>query len=217
MNAWGRRQLGALLAGATILALCGCAESPELALRREIDSLKVTAKERDAKLAAQEAAIRELNKQLSVARSISEDDLKRVFYPEKIEIDRLTGGFDNDNQAGDDGVVVYLRPIDRFGDIVKVPGDITIQLYDLAAPENRQFIGEYRVPVEKAGELWHGKMMTNHFTIKCPWPKSPPENPVVTVRVVFVDYLTKRVVAAQSTCTVKLHGGEPPASAPAPQ
>lgn len=198
-----------------LAAALGCAESPELALRREIDGLKATLKERDNKLAAAEAANRELNRQLSVARSISEDDLKRVFYPEKIEIDRLTGGFDNDGQPGDDGVVVYLRPIDRFGDVVKVPGDITIQLYDLAAPENRQFVGEYRVPVDRAGELWHGKLMTNHYTIKCPWPKSPPENSTITVRVVFVDYLTKRVVSAQSTCNVKLRGGVSTTSQPA--
>lgn len=204
-----------VLPGLLVAALWGCAESPELALRREIDELKATLKERENRLAAAEAANRELNRQLSVARSISEDDLKRVFYPEKIEIDRLTGGFDNDGQPGDEGVVVYLRPIDRFGDVVKVPGDITIQLYDLAAPENRQFVGEYRVPVDKAGELWHGKLMTNHYTIKCPWPKAPPENPTITVRVVFVDYLTKRVVSAQSTCNVRLRDGARAASQPA--
>lgn len=213
-----RRAAGGALALLAALGLTACGETEVVKLRRENDELQSTLKQRDAKLAAQQTAIEEYNRQLAVARSISEEDLKRVFYPEQIVIDSLTGGYDSDGRPGDDGVTVYLRPVDHEGDVVKVPGDITIQLYDLAAAPNRNFIGEYKVGVDKCRELWHGKFLTNHYTIKCGWPKAPPEHPEITVRVTFVDYLTKRVLSAQSTCTVKLppHDLPPPSATTRP-
>ncbi len=197
---------GGLAAGlmAAALVASGCQSPAEVQLRREVSELQTTVQSRDNQVAAQRAAIDELNSQLAVARAISEDDLKVLFYPDHLVIDKLTGGADYDNKPGDDGVTVYLRPIDRDGDLVKVPGDITIQLYDLAAPAQKNFIGEYRVPVDRCGKLWHGKLWTGHFSIKCPWPSGPPEHSEVTVRALFVDYLTKRVVSAQSVCKVNL-------------
>lgn len=203
-----RRRPAAAVAGwaAALLALAagGCASPGQADLRREIAALREQVDRKDAQLTAQQATIDELHGQLRVARSISEDDLKRIFYPERIEIDRLTGGADYDGQPGDDGVTVYLRPIDRDGDVIKVAGDVRIQLYDLAAPPARNLIGEYSIPVDQLGKLWHGKLLTGHYTIRCPFPGPPPEHREVTVRVTFVDYLTKRVVSAQSTCQITL-------------
>ena len=193
-------RVGLLLA----LAATGCQSPVEMELRREVSALRETIKKKDNELVAQRASIDGLNEQLRVARSISEDDLKKLFYPEKLNIDKLSGGEDYDGQPGDDGVTVYLQPVDPAGDIIKVAGDIRIQLFDLAAPPTRNLIGEYFIPVDQVGVLWHGKLWTNHYTIKCPWPKGPPEHTEITIRATFVDYLTKRVVSAQATCQVKL-------------
>lgn len=196
----GRLVLAALLvAGGT-----GCQTATEIALRREIATLRDAVQKKEHRLAAQQAALDELNQQLRVARGFSEEDLKKLYYPERLVIDSLSGGADYDRRPGDDGVTVYLRPVDRDGDAVKVPGDITIQLYDLAAPAQANFIGEYKVPVDQVGRLWHGKLLSQHYTIKCPWPHGPPQHAEITIRALFVDYLTKRVVSAQSTCQVEL-------------
>ena len=193
------------LAGLLLAALLpACQPPPEVALRKEIAGLRDTLKQKDNQLLAQKATIDQLNGELRVARSISEDDLKRLFYPEKLEIERLSGGENYDDKPGDDGVTVYLRPVDKDGDAIKVAGDIRIQLYDLAAPADRNLIGEYFIPVDQVGKLWHGKLWTYHYAIKCPFPSGPPEHTEVTIRATFVDYLTKRVVSAQSTCQIKL-------------
>lgn len=206
MDHASRRQAGLRSSVATLavgLLVAGCQSPAEISLRREITGLRETIKQKDHQLVAQKATIDELNAQLAVARSISEEDLKRVFYPERLIIDRLSGGADYDGKPGDDGVTVYLKPVDKDGDVIKVAGDIRIQLFDLAAPPARNLVGEYFIPVDQVGQLWHGKLLTNHYTIKCPWPK-PPENTELTIRATFVDYLTKRVVSAQATCQVRL-------------
>lgn len=200
---WRLPRAGVALVG-VVLATAGCVSQTEISLRNEIIGLREQVRQKDNELVAQRASLDEVARQLAVARSISEDDLKLLFYPERLVIDRLSGGADYDGKPGDDGVTVYLKPVDRHGDVIKVPGDIRIQLYDLAAPPGRNLIGEYFVPVDQVGKLWQGKLWTNHYTIKCPWPAGPPEHTEITIRATFVDYLTKRVVSAQSTCQVKL-------------
>jgi hypothetical protein len=205
-NVMGRqacRAVSGIVLFAALLA-AGCQSPTEVSLRHEVASLRDTIKQRDNQLVAQKATIDELGDQLRVARSISEDDLKKIFYPEQLVIDKLSGGADYDGQPGDDGVTVYLKPVDKEGDVIKVAGDIRIQLFDLAAPPARNLIGEYFIPVDQVGKLWHGKLLTDHYTIKCPWPKGPPEHNEITIRATFVDYLTKRVVSAQAVCHVKL-------------
>lgn len=203
----GARWWAAGVVGLLLLVAGGCDQATScLDVRQEAEQLQRALRDRDDRLAAQQATIDELTQQLGVARRISEDDLKRIYYPERLEIDRLTGGYELDGQPGDDGVTVYLKPIDRYGDVLKVAGDVVIQLYDLAAPPGENLIGQYPVGIDQLAKLWHGQLMTGHYTVKCPWPDAAhaPRNPEITVRAVFVDYLTKRVVSAQSTCTVKL-------------
>jgi len=197
---------GRMLAVALLIAALagGCEQAGDVELRREITQLRETIGQKDNELAARQASIDELNQRLATVRSLSEDDLRKIFYPEKLTIDKLTGGADYDGRPGDDGVTVYLKPIDRDGDVVKVAGDIRIQLYDLEAPSGHKLISEYRVPADQVGKLWHGKLLTGHFTVKCPWPGPPPQHPEITVRAMLVDYFTGRVVSAQQTCKVNL-------------
>lgn len=202
-----------LLAGlGAILVAAGCETGTRADRDRELATLKTQLREKDNELAAQQVTLQELQNQLTVARGLTDEDLQRIFYPERLVIDKLTGGADYDGRPGDDGVTVYVRPVDRDGDVIKVAGDIRVQLYDLANPPGQNFIGEYFITADQVGKLWHGKLLTNHYTIKCPWPNEPPAHPEITVRVTFVDYLTKRVLSAQSTCTVSLpvHGARRP-------
>ncbi len=192
-------------AGLLITALlAGCQDNTVPQLRQEVADLRSSIKEKDNQLVAQKAALDKLNDEVTRISGITPEDLKKVFYPAQLVIDKLSGGYDIDSKPGDDGVTVYLKPIDNDGDVIKVAGEIDIQLYDLAAPPQQNFIGEYKIPLAKVRELWHGKLWTNHYAIKCPWPGAPPQHPEITIRAVFTDFLTKRVVAAQSTCLVKL-------------
>lgn len=202
-----RRSPAALTAlrwcGLLTLVISGCADNT-VALQSRIAELERVVELNRNELAARQATIDKLNDEVTRALGLDPQRLKYVFYPVQLEIDSLSGGQDFDGKPGDDGVTVYLKPLDKVGDVVKFAGDIVIQLYDLANPPGANFLGEYRFPKEKAGEFWHGKLMTNHYTLKCPWQKGPPAHPEITVRAVFQDCLTGRVMSAQTTCKVTL-------------
>jgi len=202
------------------LAGGGCQRDTELELRRELARLREVVETQQRELEARQITIAELNQQLQQARGLTDEDLEKIFYPERIVIDRLTGGDNYDDQPGDDGVTVYVKPIDRDGDPVKVAGDIRIELYDLANPPDRNLVGRYEIPVDEVSKLWYGKLATYHYTIRCPWQHGPPAHNEITVRVIFRDYLTGRVMTSQTVCTVHpapADSAEPGVGGPRPE
>ena len=194
-----------LLACLTLMTV-GCENTAELDLRRQVGALSDQVAEKDRLISSQQSTIKKLNRQLQQTRGLTDDDLTKIFYPEKIVIDDLSGGDDYDGEPGDDGVTVYLQPIDRDGDAVKVAGDIRIELYDLQNPSGQKLIGDYVYPVDKVSRLWYGKLSTYHYTLRCPWKSGPPAHAEVTIRATFVDFLTQRVISTQEVCTIDLPG-----------
>ncbi len=199
----------ALLVGAA-LAPTGCditaKPDPQADLRRLEEEIAT----RDRQLTEQKNTIDELQRQLATARGITDEDLRLVYYPEKLQIDALTAGADFDGKPGDDGVIVYFKPLDRVGDVVKVAGDVRIQVFDLAASSVENLVAECALTAPELSKLWYGKLLTQHFTVKCPWKGAPPRNRELTVRVVFVDFLTKRALTAQNVCTTNAPEPESP-------
>lgn len=197
-----RLMIVAPLLSCLTLLTAGCENNAELDLRRQVGTLSEQVAEQDRLIDSQRSAITKLNRQLQQARGLTDDDLKRIFYPEKIVIDDLSGGDDYDGKPGDDGVTVYLQPIDRDGDAVKVAGDIRIELYDLQNPSGQKLIGEYVFPLDEVSRLWYGKLSTYHYTLRCPWKSGPPRHEDITIRATFVDFLTQRVMTTQVVRTI---------------
>ncbi len=188
---------------AALFAL-GCNNSQVIEYERKIAELERTVDAKNTRLVEQKSSIDELNRQLDAARGVPDDWAEKIILPERLVIAALSGGANYDDKPGDDGVTVYLRPVDRDGDALKVAGDIRIELYDLANPPGRNLIGRYKVSADEARGLWYGAMMTSHYTVKCPWKNGPPAHPEITIRATFIDFLMKRVMTAQSVCTVEL-------------
>ncbi len=172
-------------------------EQENLQLRDKVEKL-------NEDLASKKALIDAQRQQLANLRRLGKDRLDKLYHVAKIEIERLSGGADYDGKPGDDGVTVYLQPLDQDGHVIKAAGNIRIQLFDLANPDGKHLIGEYRLDVDHARKAWHGRFMTNHYTVKCPWRKSPPTHREITIRAEFTDYLTGRTFRAQRVVEIAL-------------
>ena len=186
----------------------GCQTNTQIDLERRVTALEGQVEQRDNELAARQATIDDLYQRLQTVRALTDDDLRRIFYPEKIELASLSGGDDYDGQPGDDGITVYLRPIDRTGDALKVAGDIRIELYDLQNPSGQKLIGEYEFPVDQIAELWYGKFATYHYTLRCPWQNGPPKHHRDHDPRHVRDYLTQRSMSTQAVRKVVLETAE---------
>lgn len=188
-----------------LLVASGCYKPVTSDTDVKLQALERTLAERELALERSEQALTALRRDLAQARGFDAEGAD-VFAPTRIVIDRLSGGQDYDRAPGDDGVTVYLRPLDQFDDTIKIAGSIHAQLFDLQAPEGARLVGEVRLAPVEAAERWQGKLMTNHYTLKIPWAPRPPANPEITIRVSFTDAIWKRTLTAQDVRTVELPG-----------
>lgn len=165
-------------------------------LREEVVRLQRDAGKREAVISAMQAQVRTL-------KGFGADRPADLFAPVAIEIVSRSGGQDYDGIPGDDGVTLYVRPKDADGDAVKVPGRLTVQLLDNSDLDNPRLVGVYHFnDPQRLRKLWYGKLGTQHYTLKCPFPAGfrPPRQ--LDARVEFVDYLTGKTLVAIKGITV---------------
>ncbi len=156
-------------------------------------------------LTAQQQLLDAQTKRIETLLALGPKRLQELYYPVRLEIDRLSGGFNDDHQPGDDGVVAYLRPIDADGHTLKAAGRLTVELFDLANPDGRHLVGRTTLNLQQARQVWYGRLWTHHYTVKCPWfDRTPPQHADITVKASFTDYLTGQTLDAQYVCKVKL-------------
>ena len=194
---------------AVLASLSGCTDMPVARyneVQQELLEVRESNRRLETQLADRDAAIRNLQEQIAVLRETGAP-LDDLVVPVSIELDRLSGGYDKDGRPGDDGIVLYIRPMDKDGSVLKVAGTVHVKLYDLQNPPDRNLLAECRFDAQETRSLWFGRLMTNHFTIRCPFPH-PPVHDRITAEVTFTDLLTGRPLHAQGVYTVKLPPAE---------
>jgi len=154
---------------------------------------------KDAELQRQSGELRRLR---ALPRDLSIDEL---VHAERIEIDRLSGGYDDNRDGRPDGLRVYFRPIDQFGGGLRATGRAHVKLLDLMAPQERQIVGEARYDAKQLAQTWFSALLTApHYTLTVPWanPTAPPTGKTITVLVTFNDVLAGRSFDAQRAVEV---------------
>lgn len=186
----------------------GCLNNHRLAeLTRENQSLREATlqAQREAKVCRQELIVSQ--QQLQQIEGLGPDRPADLFAPVSLEIASLSGGADYDGIPGDDGVTVHLRPKDADGQVVKVPGRITVQLLDNTDMDAPRVVAhcKYEDP-EQLRRLWMGIFGTNHYTLRCPFEKgkSLPETGRLLIGVSFVDFLTGRTLTTSKEVSFSL-------------
>lgn len=193
---------------AALLGGCGKPNQANIALRKQIQDLQQElAGVRQAREADQ-ARLRGLEARATTVPTLPQEQLDRLVTTHGLQIGRLSGGADLDPaKSGDEGLKVYVVPIDIEGDPIKAAGEFTVEAFDLSDPAN-PLIGRWTFDGRQK-ELWYSELMLYNFVLPCPWQHRVPGDEKLTVRVTFVDELTQRQFTAQKVVPVR----PPPAPA----
>jgi len=152
----------------------------------------------------QRQQIDELSLRLQRVQSMSPDQkLELLPHVTSVRLASLSGGFDDNHDGVDDGIVLYINPVDQEGDIIKAAASVQVRLLDLSAQGEPQQVGQVSLDANQMRPLWFGKLGA-HYTVKVPWSggRTRPPAASITAVVSFQDYLTGKVYPIQQAFKV---------------
>jgi hypothetical protein len=192
---------------ALLVLVAGCTPTggeKYLQAQRELLAAKERVFKLENQLSDEQKTVRQLQNQVAKNRNMSPDVLNELASPVRIELASQSGGYSIDNRTGDAGIVLYVQPIDKDNDPIKVAGSFKVTLLDLSEPASPKVIAPYDFDVPNTKKLWYGRFLTYHYTVRCPWPPGgAPKTDKVTAVVEFTDLLTGRVLTTQKVFEIK--------------
>jgi len=231
-------RFGATLVGTMVLA-AGCASTGQLdilesRLRRQEDAnnqLQAQLTESQNQLQATRRETVDLRTQLAEGKKIAHaEQVVALGQVEGISLNKyLTGGLDRDGVPGDEMFAAFVVPTDADGNVVKVPGSVTVTVLDLSKPDAQQRVGRWEFGPKDCEPLWHSGFFGSGYVVRVPW-QTLPDSPqlLVHARLKTIDgreFVTSQSIrinvpsataqaAAQPTAPA---GGPLPATTGAPQ
>ncbi len=181
------------LAGAAALAGCatrGNVELLEAHLRQQEDDLRSlhTQVERTQ---AELVAARRLNESLNqrLVQHAGHDAVLNVseqhFRVTGLKINSLlTGGFNRDEQPGDDQITLVFATHDDRNQPIELPGSVDCELVDPSRPEGQQQIGRWSFDASETRAAWVKVLGSSGYRFELRW-KTPPPSSDLELRVHF--------------------------------
>lgn len=195
-----------------LVGFAGCAPDP-LTLQERLEVMVQMNKQLQLELLDRDRRIAELGGGQASARpqrpvdelkpglAQAEDPFKAV----AINFNRMTGGYRGEGK-GDEGIRVVFTPEDGRGDMVKRPGALELDLYDLALEGKDQKIGHWEFTVDQLSRQWVSGLGISTYSLKLKWPNGqPPKHRELTLLARFVT-LDGRGLTQQTHFKVDLPG-----------
>jgi hypothetical protein len=199
----------AFVGGALLLAAgCGSPSAANIELRKQNQDLQAQVKRLTTEQEGALRVIQGLRDAKGTVQTLPTTRLARLFTTQGIQFGRLTGGAHIDpNKPGDDGLAVYVFPVDQSGQKLKAAGTFDIEAFDLAEP-TAPLVGRWHLDLEHAMQGWNSTLLEYTYAFVLPWQK-PPHHSDITVRVTFLDELTQTPFTAEQVVKVSLPSQQP--------
>jgi hypothetical protein len=196
--------------GGAVVALCavfsGCQTERADSRLTRIQELEDRVQKQARRLVDQEEELSAAARTIQELRGLEGSRrLERLVHVARIEIERLSGGYDDNRDGVDDGVVVYIQPKDADGDVIKAAGSVKVEIFDVTQPSGPQVIGKVELSPDATRKAWFSKLLGAHYRIQVPWAADAlsPERSKVTVTVHFTDLLSGETFEAHHIADVR--------------
>jgi len=193
------KQVAVLVLGFAVLIAAGCESEQKLSaadwgqksqLRQEEGDLK-------AQLEKLQATNERLQEQIKVLSKLPPDSsLDELYGLKKLVIARRTGLYDKDKDGKKEKLIVYLRPVDGEGDAIKAAGEVRVELWDLNQEPQEALLAKWHVKPAELQKLWVSGALTHYYRLSFDIAEQIKKE--LTVRLHFTDYLTGKVLTAQT-------------------
>jgi hypothetical protein len=94
---------------------------------------------------------------------------------------QLTGGYNTDLQAGDEGVMVVIEPRNSTGEVIRAPGKVSIVVMDPALQGEAARVARWDFSPADAANHFRKNLFGVTMQFELPWPNRPPQHAALTV------------------------------------
>ena len=184
-----------------VLLLVGCENKAKLKTEKQAEPVlsQSNFKKENLKLKSENE---QLKKQIETLMGIDKPArIDAVSVVETIELTSRSGIYDKDKDGNDikETLVVYLKTIDDMGDVVKAPGEVKVELWNLNAKPADALIGSWIVEPAKLKKSWSGSFMTSYYklTFDVGAILTGKKKEELTLKVEFTDYMSGKILKIQ--------------------
>jgi hypothetical protein len=174
----------------------GC-NSPEqhTRLMEKISELRIQQKQLSYQLQQEKDDNQKLTEQIKTLSAIkSELTLGQVYNLQSVSIGNFTNLYDKDKTGNKETITVYLKVVDKYGDEIKAPGFVEIQLWDLQRKPQKAKLKQWDISAGKLAENWYSTVISSYYRLEFVVDDiiEKFDHPL-TVKVKFTDILTGKV------------------------
>mgnify|MGYP005660517535 CR=1 FL=1 len=136
----------------------------------------------------------QLKKRIEVLSALPDQVKGRNLYSiQGIKLTKYTNLYDKDGDGKKEKLIVYLQPIDENGDVIKAPGAVDVELWNLNKPDEQAKLASWRVERDQLKKLWYATFMRINYRLTFDIIDVVRKfDEPLTVKVTFTDYLTGR-------------------------
>lgn len=188
-----------LLCSCVLMGLTGGCENNRNNTREQIYTLRQEKRELTHRLEEASAAGEQAKRQIQVLSGLRPQvRLENLYDLQKIEITKYTNLYDKDKDGRCEELIVYIKPFDAEGDIVKASGTVDVQLWDLDAQDGQAMLGQWHVAPAELKTMWFATIITINYRLVFDVSGIIREyDRPLTVKVTFTDYLSGKVFTEQ--------------------
>jgi hypothetical protein len=131
-----------------------------------------------------------LQNRVGTLQTLPRERLAKLFTTHDIKLGKLTGGADLDvAKPGQEGLKVYVTPVDESGDALKAAGSFTVEAFDVSR-ENKPKIGSWTVEGDAAKQAWSSVLNRANYVLTLSW-QTVPTGETLHLEITFIDELTQ--------------------------
>jgi hypothetical protein len=172
----------------------GCQLSREVQLTEQIEDLQQEKVKLLTQIEQSETEKRKLKGQILILTDVRTDvNLEDLYTLQRVKIHKYTGFYDKDDDGKTEKLIVYIQPIDKNGDIIKVPGAADVELWDLNKEQSQAKLGQWSVGLNELQKNWFTTLIKGNYRLMFDIAEKALDfTQPLTVKVTFTDYLTGR-------------------------
>ncbi len=182
-----------------LLFLAACQPAQIDKTPSEIEKLKIRNSELADSLRQCDKHVEQLDGQIQALRNFGPDfKTGDIYNLQKINITRYTNLYDNDQDGKKETLMVYIQPMDEYGDVIKATGLVDVQLWDLDKKDSQAILGQWKVTPPELKRLWFATLITVNYRLSfnAAGMVEKFDHPL-TVKVKFTDYLSGKTFEEQ--------------------